>query len=151
MTPEQKERNDSWLQDAGMITFLCPPERPTPPGLRKPYQYILPIAETKKLLEELKTAIKPFDKPKLQMGGAYKKGLSRGIRLNIFLLGYYPGACGNLNEGITKEDWETVTKNVYDILVKYLPDACPYIEDWRTERKFQFRFETYIAFQELLD
>ena len=127
----------------GTVGFIQT-SRKNRPKIRKPYEYELTPAKTNKLNDVLKKYLKCYDNGMLQCVLVEKKGLMHGIRLHIFLLGYKPGLCGT-PEGITKEGWEKVTKDVQDILNKYLgPEAKAYIEEFSEKDKFQFRFETYI-------
>ena len=69
----------------------------------------------------------------------------KGIRLNLFLLGYKFGYCGDPDEGISRKDWQQITKKVQEIYFKYLgKDARIYAEKYTVEDKFQARHETYI-------
>lgn len=149
----QQQANDRWQQtfpsNIGEITLLVPPARENT-GLRKPYQYKLSIAKGRQLIKNLKVAVAPFAPFKLQCTLIDSKAVKYGVRLGIFLLGHVPGACGNPAEGITEEGWKKVTETVTALLAAKLEDACLYIEDWTPDKKFQARFETYIAYAELL-
>lgn len=125
-----------------------------PKNLPKPYEYVLSIAKTNALVEKLKKFLDPKEvpndfaknpKPKpngiYQFAGVRKKNISKGIKINVFVL-------GNSDEA-TKEQWDETCKFVQDQFYKYLgKDAEIYAEKFSETRKFQARFETYIMYKE---
>jgi hypothetical protein len=147
----QADVNAKWRttvqSDIGAWTFLQPPTRAVT-GLRPPYQYKLPVKTVKELTLGLRSVIKY--RPKLlQCGRVDSKPVTYGVRLDIFLLGYAPGLCGNTAFGATKEEWNLLTASIQDRLDLALGEAPMYVESWSAYRKFQARFETYIKFDEL--
>lgn len=148
--PDQKDINAAWLQsldsNAGKITMLVPPKRIA--SLRKPYDYELPARECREMLQEAKAILKPFD-TLLQCKLVDSKPTKYGCRVNLFLLGYRPGYCGEATRGLTVEQWQEATDKLRVHLVASLPDAMIYIDPWSSEKKFQARFETYVLFPEL--
>lgn len=140
--------NQEWEKQYGKpgmeVTLLVPPKRQT--KLPKPYQYELSVGKGRSLIEEIKKICAPF-RNKLQCVLIEKKLLSRGVRIDVFLLGFCPGFCGD-DMGVTKEEWDNITSLISKEL-EILPDVPLYVEDWSNERKFQLRLETYILFSEL--
>jgi hypothetical protein len=143
----QDEINKLWLQSysspVGTIVQLVPPTR-TVPGLRKPYQYELPAPTIAALKATLRVVVHPY-KLLLQCELVEFKALAHGVRLNLFLLGYRPGFCGDPSKGITAAQWDICTQSVRVVLDDALGEDTPvYVEPWNPDAKFQARFETYI-------
>lgn len=152
----QAEINAAWNQtytakdgSGPSITMLQQPAQGIP-GLRKPYQFVLDTKTAWKLPMDLRKLF--AENPAwLQCDLVERKGTARGFKLNVFLLGYRPGFCGDVNEGLTAEQWKTLTNRTSAIIAAALGEnIAPYCEDWNAERKFQYRFETYIHYTELL-
>lgn len=129
-----------------------------PKNLKKPYEYILPIAEFIALFNELHNFLEPktlpcefSKKPKpkpqgiYQCSGVRKKAISKGSRINIFVLGWAYDSVS----GATEEQWKETCDFIQNTLHKYLgEDANIYAEKFSKTEKFQARFETYIMYQE---
>lgn len=134
----------------GVITYIETTRKNRPAGLKKPYEYIL----TKKQFDRFYAAVQAYLKPwerKLQCAGISKKAVSKGVRLDLFVLGYKPGLCGDPNEGVTRKEWQTICRELQDLFWKHLAkDANLYSEQYAAEDKFQSRLNTYVAFKELL-
>ena len=135
----------------GTVTLIQTVRKNRPKGLKRPYEYILPLRKCTELYYELSMLLRPYNKI-CQCAFVSKKSISRGIRLNLFVLGYVAGLCGpkDSRTGINKKEWESLCKKVQDIFFKYLgKDARIYMEDFVEKDKFQMRFETYIAYTEM--
>lgn len=134
----------------GVVTYIQTERKNRPKGLRKPYEYILPIKDANSLYQELKTLLKPYEKT-CQCAGASKKNVSYGMKLNLFVLGYVPGFCGDDECGLNRKEWQSLCKEIQEIFYKFLgKDARIYAEKFTKTEKFQARFETYIAYTETL-
>lgn len=142
--------NEKWKQkfqsNVGEIVMLVPPKRQS--GLRKPYDFVAPMAEVAALVKDVKTILQPYANGRLQCGHVATKSASRGRKFSVFLLGYKPGFCGT-PDGISAADWESVASTVKSRIANTLGDCEMYIEDWNPDHKFQARFETYIMYQEM--
>lgn len=122
-----------------------------PPGLRKPYEYILPKAAADLGYKTLHDFLKGWerDRSKFQHAAAWKKGLTKGFKLKVFVLGYTKGLCGDTT-GVSREEWMVVTTRVKEILVSWLgKDARAYVDKFTKTDKFGLHFEAYIAYQEM--
>jgi hypothetical protein len=152
------------------FTMAGNPPRPKsrrPAGLKRPYEYVLTTAAFSKfwksLMKQKELLEKTVDGKKLshdsngkfngkfQCAHIAKKPISCGVRLDIFVLGYKLGLTGD-QSGVTKPEWDAAVKAVQQILTDALgQDAEAYVQEWNpSPRKFEIRFETYIAFKELL-
>ena len=148
MDAKRAADNAMWSVDAGCgITLL---EAPTPENsLPGRYQYELPAETAGQMVVELKRKMKELDGV-LQCSIVSVRTLARGIRLNVFLLGYdNVDAAGMSLPGIGEGEWEDAVGEVLGIIRSRLPDIIPYIEDWSTESKFQARWAGYIKYKEL--
>ena len=94
------------------------------------------------LKKELKAAAQTCRKLQCDLIGFKRTG--RGFRLNIFLLAFRPGFCGDPTQGVTQAEWNDVTESIRAALKPLDPDAPLYVEPWTAAAKFQARFETYI-------
>lgn len=90
----QDQKNALWKKEYGpngsypSITFLEAPANPKRPShLKNRYQWEISKKQAETLLDELKLVLKPF-KNRLQCDLVDKRTISKGIRLNVFLLGY---------------------------------------------------------------
>lgn len=137
--------------NVGTITIINTSRKNRPKGLKKPYEYVISIKDGKNLYDELNELLKPYQKI-CQCASVYKKSLSIGIKLNVFVLAYAIGLCGKNDEcGLNKKQWNELYKNIQNIIFKYLgKDARIYADRYTKKDKFQARIETYIAYSELL-
>ena len=142
---------DMWVtypSNVGPITVIETRRKNRPAGLRKPYEYVLPMKEVNELVSELRAALKGLKEKGFQCAGVTRKGLAKGVKIDFFILGYKPGLCGS-PEGVTLPQWEYVTNLVQDILTAYLgADAKAYIEPYSMIEKFQSRWEAYVMYEE---
>lgn len=136
------KNNAEWLQNysspVGTITVLEAPRLKTA-GLRYPYEKQVSVP-----IKVLKDAFKKIaNTDKLQCYLVDFKRISKGYRLDIFLLGYDP-YCG-LSLGVTKAEWEQIVADVYGVITQYIGnDKWMYVEDWSTKSKFQARYSIYL-------
>lgn len=164
----QNDVNAAWRQTLpgrgeipGITILSAPHPRRGVSGLRKPYEYCVPRPTLLKLTKTLREIMKRHEHM-LQCQLIEVKSLAFGQRINVFALAYRPGFCGptvlhrpsgvNVGDGrgIMKADWEQFWREVIHTLRLALgPDVTAYIEPWEADRKFQFRFCTYIMFREL--
>lgn len=114
--------------------------------LRKPYQHSLSEHEFQNLFAGLKVC----ETKTLQCYLVARKPVTYGWKIQVFLLGYRPGLCGDnaSSEGITKIEWDALTEHIRAIIKGYVPSAQINIEQWHTNKKFQFTWETYIQTRE---
>ena len=132
----------------GPVSLLQQPTREVP-GLRKPYQYEVSAADGKQLVKDLQDMLNPLDNNSLQCSGVSTKPTKYGIRLDVFLLGFRPGFCGD-SMGCTDIFWQGVTLGLINRLKQTLGSSVlVYVEPWTDKEKFQARFETYIKYREL--
>ena len=119
-------------------------EKATPPRLKKPYEYQATRPEFEATYKALRTYLSPLDPGELQCTLVDRKGITYGMRFNVFILAYDVGLCGD-GTGVTKDRWDSVVKKVEGMLTKLLgPNAKMYVEPWSSSGKFQARFETYV-------
>lgn len=137
-TVNRIEMNKRWTKEGGSITYLEAPRVDW--GLRKPYGHKLTEAKLSELIDELKDRAKNV---LLQYGSVDSKRLIHGRKVSVWLLGFWPGACGD-ERGVTKEQWEYQCARVEEVLFATIPDAITYKEEWSSERKFQFRWHAYV-------
>lgn len=117
--------------------------------LPHPYKHALPLAKGQELIAELKKAAAPFVR-KLQCDGVRTKPVTRGVRLDIFLLGYRPGLCGEGSEvGMEKKEWDDLIES-FRVLIKEALGVDIDADPWRKNQKFRLMFHTYIAYEEML-
>jgi hypothetical protein len=136
--------------NVGIITVLVTERQNRPAGLRKPYEYILPCAIAERKYKAIRDFLKEHGEEKFQCSYASKKGLSRGMKFNLFLLGYSPALCGP-DKRCTREEWEQAVVKTQEMVHDMLgPDARMYIDSFDPNKKFQARFETYIAYEEMI-
>jgi hypothetical protein len=137
--------------NVGTITIIDTSRKNRPEGLRKPYEYILSTQDGKTLYDELNVLLNT-QKNICQFAAVTKKSLSLGMRLDVFVLAYTPGLCGEHDEcGLTRIQWKELCKGIQEILFKYLgKDARIYADRYTKKDKFQARIEIYIAYSELL-
>lgn len=136
--------------NVGTITVIETTRKNRPKGLRRPYEYVLPLKEAKALHDGLRDALKDAESLGFQCSLVSRKGLSYGIRLHVFLLGYRPGLCGT-PEGVSPSLWGETVRAVQRLLTKHLGrDARVYAEPYSQDDKFQARFETYIMHEEMI-
>jgi hypothetical protein len=147
---KQEDINMEWWKEfdanVGRVTMLIQPRHVTP-GLRKPYEWLLQWDEVDATILHLR-GIANNHKARLQCDLVKSKSLAFGKRVEIFLLGYRPGFCGDDGKGVTQEEWSTIGDKVR-LALRYLDGAKPYIEPWSADKKFELRFEAYIAIKEM--
>lgn len=140
---------DMWVT-YGDVTVIETKRKNRPAGLRKPYEYVLSLKDADLFITELRFATKALENQGFQFGGVTRKGLTRGYKVDFFLLGYEPDSGDT--DGVSRKQWEEVTTLVQSILTKYLgPDAEAYIEPYSSSEKFQARWEAYVMYKEFLD
>jgi len=138
-----------WLQElgsnVGKVGLLVAPQQGLT-GLRKPYQFEIPA----QLFFRMSKVINNIETFKLcQHGGVMTKPTKYGSRFEVWVLGYATGFLEG-DGGVTELEWNALVKRITGILTEVLGESVkPYAEAWTAERKFQFRFETYIQFKEL--
>lgn len=133
----------------GDIEIIDTRRKCVPAGLRKPYEYSMTTADCVNLYEELRELLKPWQ-ASCQFASVQRKLLTRGIRLNVFVLAYTPGRCGDTAAvtGVRRLQWRGMCKQLENVLINFLgADAQMYADPYSTSDKFQARFETYIAYQ----
>lgn len=148
-----KEHLHNIETNVGTVTIIQTVRKNRPTDLRKPYEYKVPATKCQKLLKELSDFLKPLENRFFQYAGAWYSPCKYGIRFNLFLMGYSKGLCGpnDKRAGVTPTNWKKTCNFVQNKLFKYLgKDARMYHEPYSTTDKFQARFETYIAYSELL-
>lgn len=134
--------------NVGTITVIGTTRKNRPAGLRKPYEYVLPIRGANTLVKELRDALKDAERNGFQCSMAKTKAVSRGIKLELFLLGYRPGLCGT-PEGVSKALYGETVRAVQRALTSHLGlDARVYADPYSQDDKFQMRFETYVMYDE---
>jgi hypothetical protein len=134
----------------GTIQFIMPTRINRPVELRKPYEYIVPIKRFAKHFDKINKTLKQIKEDEtFQCAGIWKKSISKGVKLNIFMLGYTIGLCGD-NSGVTKKQWDETTNEIQKQLTSLLgEDAKMYIEPYCDNKKFQARFQAYIMYKEM--
>lgn len=134
----------------GPISYINTSRKTRPAGLRKPYEYVVPKKNADTKYAALRDFLKSQSREKFQCSYASKKGVSKGFKLNVFLLGYKVGLCGD-RSGCTPEEWDALTKQTQNMIFDMLGnDAEMYIDAYSADDKFQARIETYVAYQEML-
>lgn len=135
-----KEHLHNIETNVGTVTIIQTVRKNRPTDLRKPYEYKVPATKCQKLLKELNDFLKPLSN-NYQYASAWYSPCKYGIRFNLFLMGY----------SVTSSNWKKTCDHIQKVLFKYLgKDARMYRERYSTTDKFIARFETYIAYSELL-
>lgn len=134
----------------GTIQIIATTRVNRPVGLRKPYEYVVSIKRFKKHFDKINKVFENIKEGEtFQHAGIWKKSISKGIKLDIFMLGYAIGSCGN-NSGVTEKQWnETINKIQKQITYLLGEDAQMYVEPYCDNKKFQARFQTYIMYTEM--
>lgn len=137
--------------NVGTVTIIDTSRKKRPAGLRRPYEYVVPAQIADTLYSELANVLMAY-KRNCQYASVIRKPLSRGARLDVFVLAGPPGWCEEASEqGITREGWSELRCAVQETLFKYLgKDARIYADRYSKRDKVQARIETYIAYSELL-
>lgn len=145
-----KNHNAEWWRTVTAhgvsFTVLVPPKHVTP-GLKSPYEYIRKLQE----IIALETALKKLSKSErknLQCDLVEVKTLKYGRRFDLFFLGCPEGWFKEYS-GHTKLKWDNLGEALVFTL-RDLEDAKPYIGEWAPDKKFQMRYEVYLAAEELL-
>lgn len=121
--------------------------------MKKPYEYELKAADCKKFISDLKAACEKL-KLRYQCASVFTKPVSKGVRLNLFLLACpiainNNGSCRDL-PATSKSEWENDTAEFDKLIKSTLGKGVQfYVDEWGSERKFQAVFETYIKYAEL--
>lgn len=145
----QKEHLVNISTTTRTITVIETRRKNRPEGLRKPYEYVLSMKEVEALCDELRAGLKDAESKGFQCSLVSRKGLTKGIWLSFFLLGYRPGFG---TAGVSPTLWGETVRVVQRLLTKYLgKDARVYAEPYSNDKKFQARFETYIMFGEFCE
>ena len=132
----------------GVLTVVDTSRKNRPKDLPKPYDYILSIKEVEHLYKELKTKEKELKTKNVCMALVTKKPLSKGMKV-----GFWCSAYGDhvSEKGISPKNWEETCEWLQKTLLSYLgPDAQAYFQNV-SNRRFQMRFETYIAYREIVN
>ncbi len=135
--------------NVGNIEIIDTRRKNVPEGLRKPYEYRLTTADCINLYEQLCRVLQPWQSA-CQIAAVSRKPLKRGMRLELFVLAYTPGSCGDSDAvtGVRRLQWRAICKQLENCLINFLgEDAQMYADTYSTSDKFQARFETYIAYQ----
>jgi hypothetical protein len=136
-----------------VLTVIETARKNRPAGLNKPYEYVLrrTVADSKfKSLQDYLRR-RDMDVRKFQYCAICRKTLAKGFRLNLFILGYTKGLCGNPDKGVTRQEWTNVCAKTQKALFGMLgQDAKAYIDEFSDSKKFQMRFEAYVAYKEEL-
>lgn len=148
------EQNARWNLQGDDVMALCnPPDNPNrPKGLKNPYQWVLPIADFDKLWAAIRRAVKPYKK-QLQCRYLHAKPAARGARLEVFLSAAakpFELDKHGASKAMSQTDWNTLIERLDNVLAKYLPDSAMFADDWTREQQFQLRFQTHVAYKELL-
>lgn len=135
--------------NVGNIELIDTRRKRVPAGLRKPYEYSLTTADCVNLYDSLQELLRPWQAA-CQFASVQRKPLTHGIRLNVFVLAYTPGLCGDADAatGVRRLQWRGMCKQLENVLINFLGEGAQmYAESYSTSDKFQARFETYIAYQ----
>lgn len=160
------KKNQQFIREVpsnvGTLGIIVTERKKCPAGLKKPYEYVAKKAAIDKLFKNINGEIEKQENEhpssdsrynssaKFQVLMIRKKPVTMGIRFTLFLLGYTVGATGDTT-GCSKKDWYALTKMVQKELKSALgKDAKMYVEPFSKANKFQARFETYIAYKELM-
>lgn len=136
----QSQVNQKWLNSGGGITFLDPPKIKS-----GRYQYTLSFSDSIKLKAELKQFFSTLKEGiNCSCNLLEIKPLSKGFRLNWFILSHNFGRINNSSSGISQLDWDEINNELNRILSKYFNPVYIYHENWHCMDKFQNRFETYV-------
>jgi hypothetical protein len=151
----------------GPVTIISVRRKNKPVDLPKPYEYVLTVKQVETLHSKMaklfdgmddcneshEAARKHLPEPsipgKLQQASIHKKAISKGIRYEVFLLGFSTES--RPPRGVTKKQWNEAVAKTQKLLKDTLgKDAKMYIDPFTTERKFQARFSAYIMYREFL-
>ena len=79
-----------------------------------------------------------------------RKGLTHGIRLNVFALSHCKGTLDHRDTGSTEETWRQFTRKFESLCFKHFGGYVVFrIDKWDAMRKFQASIEIYIKYKEL--
>lgn len=126
--------------------------------MKAPYEYEREVADVSRLVALLKLVLNLKTSPlgrKLQCAHVEVKQVRYGVRLSVFALGCRPdwlqaGPGQRVVAGVTEREWARFNRYWLAIVRKLLGrGVVPYIEPWKSDAKFQSRFETYIRYSEL--
>ncbi len=108
---------------------------------------MLSIAGTISLFERLKAFASAVG-GKFQHLSVDRKPVSKGIRLDVWALGFKTGYLGD-GRGVTEAEWNDIHGKFDEILARDLGQKVNmYFEKYNPKRKFQFSFTTYIMYKE---
>lgn len=138
--------------NAGEMEVIDVKRTSNKPKLRFPYEYVVPRKEYQEAYKKLKDFLKS-KKPKFQYADVWRECISRGVRFEFFALAYAPELrVGNIDDGISKEEWDTTVDEVQKQIFKLLgKDADIYRDKYTKKDKFQARFAAYIMYAEMKD
>ena len=103
--------------------------------MKHPYKYLCNIQDVINRVANMK---KLLETRSLQCGLITTKQISKGCKLDIFLLG---------DKNTTASYWNKITHDIQEQLTHLLGDkAVMYKEGHTTDRKFQARFTDYIMY-----
>lgn len=103
--------------------------------MKHPYKYLCNIQDVISRVANMK---KLLEINSLQCNLVVTKQISKGCRLDIFLLG---------DRNTTAGYWNKITRDIQEQLTHLLGDkAIMYKDEYTTDRKFQARFTDYIMY-----
>jgi len=148
---KQSDINAEWHKEldsnVGKIGLLVQPRQVTP-GLRKPYEWVLKTHEAYALSRSLIKLAK-IERSACQCTLVETKSLRYGIHLSLFFLSCPPGWFKEYT-GHTALQWTSLGEALKFTLTP-LAGAKVYIEEWSDKKKFQIRFDAYIAAEEMIN
>ena len=116
-----------------------------PEKLPRPYEYAVPVAEFQTKYAKLLAHLKEIElTKKVQHAAAWKKPITRGVKMEVFLLSH--------SSWCTKEEWDKFCKETLDLindLIGGTEHTMP-TDAFTTTRKFSVNECIYIAFNEML-
>lgn len=127
-------------------TIVIPRPVP-PPGVQKPYEYVLPAAEAAAFGEEAnafakkigswRIVDKPTDRPGI-WGRCDRKYIAKGVRVELYFLAG------------TQKAFKDTCNELQEILNKHLgPEADLWVEKYDRQQGASIRFTTWIKYAEI--
>jgi len=141
------------LGDMTTISYIEIHRKNIPEGLRKPYEYVLPVKNVKQFINKINGIIKVFNgKNKNRPCYVHRKGLSSGLHLRVQL---YPKLVRYGIFSNTSEEWEQLIEDVQKTLFKYFgEDAKMFFRRMndptiKNQNRISAWWEAYVMFKEL--
>lgn len=112
------------------------------------YSHVLTVARYREMMGRLKAFLKHYA-PGMQYASAHDKAVTYGRKLDVYILGFPPGLCGDAR-GLPEQEWNEFITSFKQLIEEYLP-AVTYVRDqpWTDGEKSWVTVHTFVMFEEL--